>query len=120
MYYLRLRFVLKHNVNAQTLETPEKCNSVLPVEVNKPSNNLKNLFEIPIIFYVICISAYLLNDVDKNLILLAWLFVVGRVIHSLFHCFAKSVLLRFYAYLASSIVIWLMLLKLIYNSVAVS
>ena len=47
MYFLRLRYVITNKISAQKLETPEQCNSLLPSDVNKPSNNLKNLFEAP-------------------------------------------------------------------------
>lgn len=120
MYFLRLRYVISNKIDAQELETPEQGNSLLPNHVNKPSNNFKNLFEAPIIFYVICISSILINQVDSVLIYLAWGFVMGRVVHSVFHCFSNSVIARFYAYFLSSIILWVMLIKFAYNVVSLS
>ena len=120
MYFLRLSYVIKNKIDAQALETPEQCNSILPTHINKPSNNFKNLFEAPVIFYTLCISASFLNQVDNVLIVLAWCFVVGRILHSIFHCFSNSVTLRFYAYFSSSIIMWIMLLKVIYNVLIVT
>lgn len=120
MYFLRLRYVITNKIAAQKLETPEQCNSVLPSDVNKPSNNLKNLFETPIIFYAICILSISINLIDTTLVYLAWSFVLIRVIHSFYHCFSKNVMARFYAYFISSIILWIMLAKFAYTVVIVT
>ena len=64
MYYLRISYTLKNNINAQRLASPEECTAVLPDFINQPSNNLKNLFEAPVIFYVICLLVIITNQVD--------------------------------------------------------
>lgn len=120
MYFLRLQYVISNKIHAQKLATPEQCNTILPSHINKPSNNFKNLFEAPIIFYVICILSLLTELVDNTLVYLAWGFVVGRVIHSFFHCFATSVTARFYAYFISSLILWAMLIKLTFSFVVLT
>ena len=112
MYYRRLSYVLKHKIHANKLETPEQCQSVLPEYVNKPSNNFKNLFETPVIFYALSCVAIITNSADNVVIYLAWAFVIGRIMHSIFHCFSKSVMARFYMYLLSSVILWVMLAKI--------
>lgn len=120
MYFLRLRYVITNKISATKLETPEQCNSVLPTDINKPSNNLKNLFEMPIIFYAICILSVSINLIDVTLVYLAWAFVVIRIIHSAYHCFSINVTARFYAYFVSSIIMWVMLAKFAYMVVTVT
>lgn len=117
MYFLRLKYVASNKINAQELGTPEQCNSLLPDDINKPSNNFKNLFEAPILFYVVCILSILIDQVDSLLVYLAWGFVLGRCVHSIFHCFSNSVMPRFYAYFLSSIILWVMLIKFAYSVV---
>lgn len=117
MYFLRLRYVIANKVSAQKLATPEQCNSVLPDDINKPSNNFKNLFEAPIIFYTICLLSISIDVIDAPLIYLAWSYVVARFVHSFYHCFMRSVTTRFYAYFVSSIILWAMLAKFAYNFV---
>lgn len=117
MYFLRLKFVVTNKVDAQRLETPEQCNSIIPVYINKPSNNFKNLFEAPILFYVICILHLLTNQTDVITVYLAWAFVIGRILHSLLHCFSKNVMARFYVYFLSSLILWGMLIKFSYSVV---
>ncbi len=111
MYYLRLSYVMKNRIHPNKLETPEQCNQLLPEHVNKPSNNFKNLCEAPILFYALSIIAVYSNVADNTLVYLAWSFVGVRAIHSAFHCFSSSVLVRFYAYVISSVLLWVMLAK---------
>ena len=50
--------------------------------------NLANLFEFPILFYVVCICIYITNNVDAHFITLAYWFFYLRVIHSVYHIFS--------------------------------
>ena len=42
----------------------------------------KNMFEVPIIFYIVCILIYLNNNIDIIDIILAWIFVGIKYAHS--------------------------------------
>lgn len=114
MYYLRISFTLKNKIDAQKLASPEQISAALPELVNQPSNNLKNLFEAPVIFYVTCILVTITNNVDTVFVYLAWAYVLLRIIHSLIHCTFNNVMARFCVYFASSILLWIMVLKLAY------
>ncbi|MCJ8506496.1 MAPEG family protein [Rhizobium lemnae] len=48
-------------------------------------NNLKNQFELPIFFHVACIAIYIVNADNIGTVLLAWLFVISRYVHSYIH-----------------------------------
>lgn len=48
-------------------------------------NNLKNQFELPIFFHVACIAIYIVNADNIGTVLLAWLFVISRCVHSYIH-----------------------------------
>ena len=49
--------------------------------------NLTNLFEFPILFYVVCICLYMTGKVDDYFVILAnWYFYL-RVVHSIYHVF---------------------------------
>lgn len=84
MYYLRLKYIVEHRIAYDELETPEQTHTNLSVDTNKPSNNLKNLFELPVLFYAICMIALVLKVEDSGLIYLAWGFVIGRCFHIFF------------------------------------
>ena len=42
----------------------------------------KNLFELPIFFFLLCIISYLLDRVESIDVILAWIFVIFKIIHS--------------------------------------
>ena len=108
MYALRLPYILRSRVDLQSVATPETLNAVVPARLNNPSNNLKNLFELPVVFYALCTLLFVTGRVDGFYIGAAWVFVVFRVLHSLVHCTVNRVSWRFAAYFLSSLVLWIM------------
>lgn len=120
MYYLRIGYSIKNKINAQKLSTPEKCNTLLPEDINKPSNNFKNLFEAPVIFYVVSILIIISDKTDTVFIYLAWVYVIFRAIHSVIHCIFNSILGRFLSYFISTIVLWVMVFKFAFQVLIVT
>ena len=112
MYILRIHYIVATRIPAQNLITPEQAANLLPERINLPSYNLKNLFEVPVIFYVLCISLALLQLTDVLFVNLAWTYVALRVIHSLIHCTVNHVASRFVVYVLSSLVLWIMVCRL--------
>jgi hypothetical protein len=59
--------------------------------VNEPEKsattvrNLGNLYEVPMLFYVACLSLYAVNGVSYFVVVVAWLFVGARLAHTLIH-----------------------------------
>lgn len=113
MYWRRLRFVFVSRIPVQDLASPEAINVSLPESVNRPSNNLKNLFELPVLFYAVCIALQALQQADAGAVALAWTYVGLRAIHSAIHCTVNIVALRFAAYVVSSIVLWVMVARFV-------
>lgn len=95
----------------QTYTTPDKTVELLPEAASYPSNNLKNLFELPVLFYALCLLLYVSDNVDSVYVFIAWAFVGFRVLHSLVHVTINNVMARFLCYLASSLLLWFMLLR---------
>ena len=56
--------------------------------------NLANLFEFPILFYVVCICIYITNNVDEYFVTLAYWFFYLRVIHSVYHVFFNHLIIN--------------------------
>ena len=76
------------------------AHELLPASA-KASNNLKNLFEMPILFYVAVLLSLVLIVQDDLLVNLAWGFVALRAVHSIIHCSYNDVAHRFTAYALS-------------------
>ena len=56
--------------------------------------NLANLFEFPILFYIVCICIYITNNVDAYFVTLAYWFFYLRVIHSVYHVFFNHLIIN--------------------------
>jgi hypothetical protein len=78
--------------------------------VSSPSDNLKNLFEIPVIFCVLALYLFVTATVDAPYGG-AWVFAILRLLHSAGHCTFNLVMLRFYLYLVSMLAVWFMLAR---------
>jgi len=62
------------------------------------SHHYKNFFEIPILFYLLCIILYVIDDVRDLDLWIAWLFVVFKLIHSYIRLTSNYVPNRAYAF----------------------
>jgi hypothetical protein len=111
MYVRRIAFIQGNRVNSQDLAAPGKLAEISPPEVSNPSDNLKNLFEIPVLFYAIVLYLFATHQVDRAYVGAAWVFVAFRVLHSAVHCTFNLVILRFYLYLISTLAVWFMLIR---------
>lgn len=109
MYITRLFFMQAKNIDPQQVRTPNLMEVALPEKIMNPSNNLKNLFEVPVIFYVVCLIIEMQGLNSPTLYIMAWAYVVFRVFHSLVHCTYNKVMHRFTCYFLSCLVLWGML-----------
>lgn len=113
MYILRLGYMFRHKIEPEQLVTPDKKYIVLPEKINFPAYNLSNLFELPVLFYVLCLLVMFMDIQSIAVITFSWIFVIFRVLHSLVHCTYNRVTHRFLAYLIASIALWGMLFTVI-------
>lgn len=61
----------------------------------KISANLTNQFEWPVFFHVLCVMLYVEQSaVTSTIIVMAWVFVIGRVLHSLVQICSSNVRIR--------------------------
>lgn len=56
--------------------------------------NLANQFELPLLFFVACLSLFVLGGASVAAVALAWLFVLARLAHAIVHVTANRVLPR--------------------------
>jgi hypothetical protein len=111
MYIRRIRFIIKNNISPKDLAVPGALAELSPAAVSNPSDNLKNLFEIPVLFYALALYLFVAGQVDVTYVTAAWVFVVFRALHSAVHCTFNLVMLRFYLYLIATLVVWFMLAR---------
>jgi hypothetical protein len=110
MYVRRIRFLNGQQIDPDSL-TPARLAEISPPAVSNPSDNLKNLFELPVLFYALVIYLELTGQADGIYAVAAWVFVVFRVLHSAVHCTVNVVMLRFSLYAAASLALWFMVIR---------
>ena len=111
LYALRIPESKQLKIKLDGLQTRTQADQHLTVSA-AASDNLKNLFEMPVLFYVAAMLAMVLLIQDVLLIRLAWAFVILRIVHSVVHCTYNRVMHRFIAYLASCLFLILMWIRL--------
>ncbi|MGH8041552.1 MAG: MAPEG family protein [Rudaea sp.] len=74
----------------------------------RAADNFRNLFELPVLFYLALVVAVQTGQVTAATLTLAWAFVALRVLHSAIHCSYNKVMHRFYVYFFGSAAVWLL------------
>ena len=110
MYARRIPFIRANKLPPEQLTALELAR-ISPPAVRNPSDNLKNLFEIPTIFYALLLYLYVTREVDSTYVIAAWVFVGFRIAHRLVHCTVNIVLLRFWMYFISTAAVWFIALR---------
>jgi hypothetical protein len=104
-------YLKKHGIDAQDIAMPERVQAIFPESVRLAGNNLRNLFELPVVFSAMCLCIYVTRSTDAFFLGAAWLYVALRLVHSLIHCTVNRVNFRFLAWFASCIVLWTMVAR---------
>lgn len=111
MYVRRIRFITASQLSPQDLAIPGELARVAPAAVSNPSDNLKNLFEMPVLFYALALYLFAAGQVDAGYVCAGWFFAAFRALHSAVHCTINIVLLRFWLYAISTAALWFMVLR---------
>jgi hypothetical protein len=90
----------------------------VPPEVSIPNRNMMNLLELPLLFYVACLTYLAIGRVDEQALVLAWLYVALRIVHSAIHVTYNRVRHRLIAFGLSNVVLVMFWTNLIRSSAA--
>lgn len=115
MYAKRIPLIQKSKIDPNKLTAAELAR-ISPPSVSNPSDNLKNLFELPTLFYGVVLYLFIVNKVDETYLIAAWTFAGFRVLHSAVHCTVNIVLLRFWLYCISALALWFMVVRAAWNA----
>lgn len=86
-------------------------NDAWPDNVLKVSNNLRNQFQLPVLFFTLCLVFFSLNAITTVVLSLAWAFVISRIIHAWIHMGSNYVPARFRVFLFGTVILILMLIS---------
>lgn len=104
LYADRLGEMRSKRINPQSLATVRAAAGKL--ENTQAADNFRNLFEVPVLFYVLCIAIALNGGSTPGLVASAWAFVGLRALHSLIHVSYNRVMHRFLVYAASTVLLF--------------
>jgi hypothetical protein len=88
----------------------------VPPEVGIPNRNMMNLLELPLLFYVACLTYFVTGRVNGTALALAWAYVGLRIAHSAIHLSYNRVRHRLIVFAASNvalIMLWTNLLRVV-------
>ena len=106
MYFARVGEMKRERIHPQAVATSPQMAALL--KDTRAADNFRNLFELPVLFYLALVVIALTGQVSALTLALAWLFVALRILHSAIHCSYNKVMHRFQAYLAGGIVLWIL------------
>ena len=118
MFSKRFSYMTQNKIEPQALSSPEKVNALIPEDIAAPGNNLKNLFELPVLFYGICIYLFVNSLVDTGYLAVACAFLAFRTLHSLVQCTYNNVMHRFILYVVSSFALWYIVIRASYGLIS--
>src|SRR5262245_57548955 len=106
MYVRRLHFITSRDIDPQDLAVPNALALQAPAAITTPSDNLRNLFEMPVLFYALALYLFVTGQVDATYVSAAWVFVAFRALHSIVHSTFNRVSLRFGLYMVATFALW--------------
>jgi hypothetical protein len=76
-----------------------------PPQVQQISNNYISQFQVPVLFYVLVALAMITRHADFVFVIMSWLFVLMRLVHSYIHTTSNYVRHRFNAFLIGCLIL---------------
>lgn len=105
MYATRLPAMQKANIDAPNLvgSTGGDLDRILDPKVQWKAHNYNHLMEQPTLFYAVAIILYISGYGDGINNMIAWGYVITRILHSLFQALVNRVIVRFGIFIVSSL-----------------
>ena len=106
LYKDRIAEMRARRIHPQQLANAKQTHETLQNVV--ASDNFRNLFEVPVLFYALCGFLAITQLTTLLLLACAWGYVVLRAAHSYIHLTNNKVIHRFQVYFASTLVLYVM------------
>lgn len=106
LYVERIGEMQERRIPAQALGTSQAAREKL--QRTNAADNFRNLFEMPVLFYALCICLAMTGLAGPWFLAGAWSYVALRALHSFIHVTYNRVMHRFSAYALSSVLLFLL------------
>ena len=114
----RVRVVKEKKVNLRYYRRYDEGQE--PDETRFVARNVSNLFEMPVLFYAVCLLIFAAQISNLPLLILAWVYVALRVVHSLVHVTRNVVPVRFNIFVVSDLVLAAMCILVLVRLIQIS
>lgn len=104
LYADRLGEMRARRIDPQALASARAAAGEL--ERTAAADNFRNLFEVPVLFYLLCVALALTGGSTPGFVATAWAYVALRAVHSLVHVTYNRVVHRFLVYVASTLLLF--------------
>ena len=104
LYADRLGEMREKRVSPQSIASARAAATRL--EKTQAADNFRNLFEVPLLFYVLCIALAVTGGSTPGFVAAAWAYVILRALHSLIHVTYNRVTHRFLVYVSSTVLLF--------------
>jgi len=111
MYAMRIPAMRKAKTDLQEAERTGVFD--LPRAAERPTENYNHLHEQPTVFYAVALTAQIGGASDAINIGLAWAYVALRIVHSFIQATANIIIVRFWVFVAASLVLAALLARTI-------
>ena len=102
----RLGELRSRRIHPQQVATSKQMGETL--QNVQSADHFRNLFEVPVLFYAVCGFIAITRQTTLFLLACAWGYVVLRAVHTYIHLTDNKVVRRFQAFVASTIVLYVM------------
>jgi hypothetical protein len=102
----RLGELRSRRIHPQQVATSKQMSETL--QNTQSADHFRNLFEVPVMFYALCAFLAVTKLTTLLLLACAWGYVVLRAAHTYVHLTSNKVVRRFQAFVASTIVLYVM------------
>ncbi|HEY7642127.1 MAG TPA: MAPEG family protein [Steroidobacteraceae bacterium] len=102
----RLGELRSRRIHPQQVATSKQMSETL--QNTQAADHFRNLFEVPVLFYAVCGFIAITKLTTLFLLACAWGYVVLRALHAYIHLTHNKVVRRFQAFVASTIVLYVM------------
>ena len=104
---IKMRLVLEKHLKSKEVKFKylKVYEGSVPEDLEQARQHYKNYFELPVLFYVLLIFVYATNNVNQYDIILAWLFVFFKSVHSFIRMTSNYVPFRAIAFILSCLVL---------------
>jgi hypothetical protein len=111
LYAGRISAVTKLGIIYDPLRPPEEFHAQLPASTRWKGDNYNHLMEQPTIFYGVALTLAVLGAGTGWNVVLAWLYVGLRIVHSLVQATVNLVMIRFRVFMIASFVLLVMTVR---------